>query len=222
MFLDCTVKLNETRIRELAKGAGLSIKEVADRLKMSRENLYDMFIRDYVKPQQAEAIAEILKVDVSDIVVKDVSDESKESFHMKNLTQGNIIYVPLFAYGGFLGGYRNTVFMDTLEHFRLPGVTGEHFAFEIGGFSMTKPGHELSATPGDIAISRMTEDFKHMVKGRGYILQTIDGILYKIFDKITDEKASFHSLNEDYDGLTIKLKDIKRVYFVSFILKKTY
>lgn len=137
------------------------------------------------------------------------------------IKQGNIVFVPLHAYGGFLGGYRDTIFIESLEHFRLPGVMGEHYAFEIGGMSMYKAGDERSAAPGDIAISRPVEELKHLLKGKGYILQTIDGIIYKIFDTIKGEKAHFLSLNTDYDGCELALREIKKAYFVNFILKKT-
>jgi hypothetical protein len=133
----------------------------------------------------------------------------------------NIIYVPLYAFGGFMTGYRDTIFIDSLERFSLPGVSGEHYAFEISGMSMYKSGEELSASPGDIAISRPVDGFNYLMKGKGYILQTVEGILYKIFDKLDDKLAHFHSLNPDYDGHKIPLKEIKRLYFVNFILKKT-
>lgn len=128
---------------------------------------------------------------------------------------GNIIYVPLVAYGGFLQGYANKVYVDSLSRFNLPGITGEHYAFEVDGMSM----YDLAA-PGDFAIAKPEEKLEYMVKGKIYVLQTIDGILIKIFDKITGEQAAFHSFNKDYDGLTLPLKSLKRVYFVSRILKK--
>ncbi len=129
---------------------------------------------------------------------------------------GNIIYVPLVAYGGFLVGYANKVYMDSLQRFTLPGVTGEHYAFEVDGMSM----YDM-ASPGDYAIAKPEEKLEYMMKGKAYVLQTIDGILIKIFDKISGDQAYFHSFNKDYDGITMPLKSIKRVYFVSRILKKT-
>lgn len=212
------MKLNEDALKELIKSKGFTADSFSRKIGMTRQGLYYQMMKKHVSPDIINKMCKVLSVDKSEITIS----ESTVQNVARETTQGNIIYVPLFAYGGFLGGYRSSVFIDQLEHFRLPGVMGEHYAFEIGGFSMLKPGHELSATPGDVAISRITEDFKHMVKGRGYILQTIDGIIYKIFDNINDERASFHSLNEDYDGHTLPLKEIKRVYLVDFILKKTH
>lgn len=190
----------------------------------TREWIYKLQRKDFIKPELIQAFSEALKAAPQDFADITPEDDVTENVPRETLdvteNKGNIIYVPLFAYGGFLGGYRSIIFIDQLEHFRLPGVMGEHYAFEIGGFSMYKPGDERSATPGDIAISKKLEDLKHMMKGKGYILQTIDGILYKIFDKFVGEKAHFHSLNEEYDGIVIPLKELKLSYFVTFILKK--
>lgn len=128
---------------------------------------------------------------------------------------GNIIYVPLVAYGGFLQGYANKVYLDSLQRFTLPGITGEHYSFEVDGMSM----YDMAA-PGDYAIAKPEEKLEYMIKGKPYVLQTIDGILIKIFDKITGDQAHFHSFNKDYDGVALPMKSIKRVYFVSRILKK--
>jgi transcriptional regulator with XRE-family HTH domain len=216
------VILNPTRLRALIKSHGFTIKSFGESLGMTREGVYDVLKRKFLKPDLIDEISKVLSVKSIEFIDYPQPENVKENLHEQTLHSGNIIYIPLYAYGGFLGGYRNIVFIDQLEHFRLPGVAGEHYAFEIGGFSMMKPGHELSATPGDVAISRLEEDFKHMLKGKGYILQTIDGLIYKLFDKITPEKAFFASLNEEYDGHSLPLKEIKRVYFVDFILKKTH
>lgn len=130
-------------------------------------------------------------------------------------TKGNnIIYVPLFAYGGFLQGYSNKVYMDTLQKFSLPGIHGEHFAFEIQGDSMAP-----LVKSGEVVISRKEEQLEWMVKGRAYVLQTIDGILVKYFEKIADGKVYLRSAGKDFDNPVIPLKNIKVVYLVLKVLK---
>lgn len=214
------MKIAETDLKRLIKERGLTVETFAEKLGMTRQGVYYLMMRSYVKPAIVDKICTVLSVDKSDFLEpeddkKNVARETKESY-------GNIVFVPVFAYAGFLTGYKNSVFMNSLDRFRLPGVTGEHYAFEISGMSMYKVGDEKSASPGDIAISRPVEEFRHMLKGKGYILQTIDGIVYKEFDAIKGDFAQFHSINSEYDGLELPLKDIKRAYFVDFILKKTY
>lgn len=137
-------------------------------------------------------------------------------------TTGNIIRVPLHAVGGFLQGYKKKVYVDSLEHYSLSGIHGEHYDFEIEGMSMYKKDDERSAKPGDRVLCIRKEGFEDLAKNKGYVLQTIDGICYKIFDQIKGETAHFKSLNEDYDPLSFHLKEIKVIYFVDFILKKPY
>lgn len=126
----------------------------------------------------------------------------------------NIYFIPSYAYGGFLQGYANKIFMEGLEKFSLPGIHGEHYAFQVQGDSMMP-----LAGPGDIVISRKEEQLDWMVKGRVYVLQTIDGILIKTFEKIADKKAYFVSINKSGSTPIITLKDIKGVYQVVKILK---
>ena len=136
--------------------------------------------------------------------------------------KGNIIHVPHYAYGGFLRGYSNKVYVDNLQHYSLPGITGTHYSFEISGMSMYNRDDARSAGPGDWVIGREEEALTSMAKNKGYILQTIDGIIYKVFDKLDDSKAHFASLNPDYPKEIISLKSIKKIYFVIKILKDPY
>lgn len=135
--------------------------------------------------------------------------------------KGNITHVPLHAFGGFLIGSHDPLFTDSLEHYRLPGITGNHFSFEVEGMSMYRGGDEKSMKPGDWVICKEVERIEYMSKGKAYVLATTEGIIVKIFDSIDDKKARFISLNSDYDACVIPLKSVKRIYFVVHILKKT-
>lgn len=128
--------------------------------------------------------------------------------------KGNIIFVPLVAYGGFLTGYANKVFTDELQRFSLPGIRGEHYAFEVDGMSM----YDFAA-PKDWAIAKELDKSDILLKNKAYVLQTTDGILIKYFDKKDDQKGTFRSHNAEYEPITIPLKSIKKVYFVTRIIK---
>jgi hypothetical protein len=134
----------------------------------------------------------------------------------------NITHVPLYAYGGFMRGYANKVYLESLEKYSLPGITGEHFSFEAQGMSMYLKEDNRSISPGDWVIGRPEETLEAMTKGKIYILVTVEGICVKIFDKINAGRAYFHSLNLDYPGEVMILKEIKKVFFVVKILKNPY
>lgn len=207
----------EEKLKKAIKNKGFTIEEFAEKMGVSRQTVNDYPKRKTIDPAIIEKMCKLLGVD------KDYFSESITSKFDTNVNyKGNIVHVPLAAQGGFLTGYANKVFMDTLQHYELPGVFGPHVSFEIQGMSMFTEGDDLSAKPGDWAICSEVEQLAWMMKQRGYILVTVDGILYKIFDKLDAEKkvVHFHSLNKDYDGLEIPMKSIKRVYFVTRILKK--
>lgn len=182
------------------------MESIAAELGISRTTLYGHFKGDKID----QDFLQLLKEKGYNFQPSAVS----EGIAMYGPLKGNnITYVPLFAYGGFLHGYANKVFMDTLEKFSLPGIHGEHFAFEVQGSSMAP-----YANPGDIVISRKEERLEYMIKGRAYVLQTVDGIIIKYFEKITDGKAHFKSNASDGGSPIIPLKEIKVVYQVIKVL----
>lgn len=203
------------KLRDYLRSKEVNLTELAPKLGISRPTLYSLFKEETLTSAMLDKLNAETGFQLSGFT--NVKEEKREPVH-----PGNIIFVPAFAYGGFLTGYRNPIFIESLDRFRLPGITGEHYAFEISGMSMYKPGDEKSASSGDIAISRPVDDFKHMAKGKGYILQTVDGIIYKEFDEIKNDVAHFRSINKEFDGRKLPLREIKKVYFVNFILKKTY
>lgn len=185
----------------------IKIADLLEKLEMSRGKLYGLFDKEQIKSEDIE----LLKKAGVDFMNESIYEALPAYIPEK---KGNIIYVPLFAYGGFLHGYANKVFMDSLTRFSLPGIHGEHFAFEVQGSSMMPYAH-----PGDIVISRKEEHLEWMVKGRPYVLQTIDGILLKIFDRIEGGKALFKSADDGHKHPVLALKEIKGVYQVVKILK---
>lgn len=145
------------------------------------------------------------------------NEKFNEARELPKPERGNIIFVPLYAYGGFLSGYANKVFMDSLERYSYPGIIGEHYMFEVQGDSM-----KGFVSAGDRVIARPEERLDWMVKNRVYVLQTIDGILIKFFDHIKDNYAVFKSANKEYPDVKIPLKSIKKVYQVVRVDKDPY
>lgn len=185
-----------------------SMEEIALELQVSRTTLYNYFDKEEVDPRFLKRLMEKGYPFEVDNLYNDV----KPTFNPHN--GNNIVYVPLFAYGGFLHGYSNKVFMDTLERFSLPGIHGEHFAFEVQGTSMSP-----YANPGDVVISRKEEKLEWMIRGRAYVLQTIDGLIFKIFDRVEGGKACFKSADKTGSTPSLPLKDIKGAYQVVKVLK---
>jgi len=181
--------------------------ELLKRLSFSRGTLYLLFEKDVIDPDYIEEL-QGQGIDFLDERIDGVPEKTE------NRQEPNIIYVPLVAYGGFLHGYASKQFDHSLERFSMPGIRGEHFAFEVQGNSM-----EPHARAGDVVIAKKEERLEWMVKGRAYVLQTVDGMVIKIFDKIDDKKAYFKSSNKDGGNPEFNLKDIKGVYLVVKVIK---
>lgn len=80
----------------------------------------------------------------------------------------NVVMVPLRARAGYLAGYEDPEFIQTLPTYRLPGLThGTYRMFEIYGQSMVPTYHE-----SDIVISRFVENLNEIRDDRVYIVVT--------------------------------------------------
>lgn len=190
-------------LRSLRKPMELIAKD----LEISRTKLYTHFRDSVLDP----VLVQLLTQKGYNFELSKIESNARElDFPHK----GNIVYVPLKAYGGFLHGYSDKIYMDKLERFSLPGIFGEHFAFEVQGDSMSP-----YANPGDVVISQKEERLEWMVKGRAYVLQTIEGIIVKIFVKIEGGKAFFKSADKSGATPVIPLKEIKGVYLVVKVLR---
>jgi len=133
----------------------------------------------------------------------------------------NMVYVPLKAIGGFLAGYENKVYLDSLERREFPEIKGECFCFEVEGFSMYKSKvfegqiYETGYKPGSIVVATKVENFSWLSKHKNYVFQTTDGLIIKTYDKIKDDKFQLLSINDEYNPVPpIPVKAVKGIYFI--------
>lgn len=123
----------------------------------------------------------------------------------------NCYYVPVKAYGGFLSGYEDVYYLDSLERFSVPFIKGECYCFDVEGFSMAD-----EYLPNDKVYCTLVENISHLIKGKLYLFQTIDGIIIKQFNGVKDELIHLVSLNKDpkYLMKPLPIKHIKRAYYI--------
>jgi hypothetical protein len=200
-------------LKRLLREKEITQKDFAKKLSISRVYLISLFDKRKIKNDYRTRIKKLLGTDL-EYETKNYGELPVMQAE-ENSVGGNIVFVPLYVFGGFLTGYSDQIFMSKLQRFFLPGVTGEHYAFEVDGMSM----HDF-ASPGDWAISSAQEAGDHFVRGRAYVLQTIDGLIIKYFDSIDGNEASFYSHNKEYGVTKVPLKSIKKAYFVTRVLKK--
>jgi transcriptional regulator with XRE-family HTH domain len=136
-----------------------------------------------------------------------------------NSGRDNIVFVPVKAQAGYLTGYQQREYIETLPTFWLPGLTNGTFrAFEISGFSMLAD--RIGFFPGDIVIGEYVEKVEDIKDGLVYVLvnraQEVDDIVLKRCLNYLDKGGVIicKSDNKDpqYPTFPLPVEDIKEVW----------
>lgn len=118
----------------------------------------------------------------------------------------NIIHVPFKARAGYLTGYEDPQFIDTLPTYRLPGVRhGTYRSFEIKGDSM------LPLSPGTIVVGQFVESWREIKNNYTYVLVTKqDGIVYKRVINRVKSKGQLILLSDNptYEPYPISIDEV--------------
>ena len=128
----------------------------------------------------------------------------------------NVVMVPLRARAGYLAGYEDPEYIQTLPAYRLPGLSvGTYRMFEIYGHSMVPTYHE-----SDIVIGRYVENLLEIRDDRVYIVVTRrDGIVAKrVVNRVQIEgKLILNSDNQrhpgEYPPIVIEPEDILEIWY---------
>jgi hypothetical protein len=131
----------------------------------------------------------------------------------------NIIhFVPVKAAAGYLASYADTEFIDELNTFTLPMLTGGQYrAFEIIGDSM------LPTPSGSIIVGEKVESLEDTKNGQAYIVVSKnEGIVYKRIQKNnrTKNKITLESDNPHYQPYQINAEDIVELWQAQVVIGK--
>ncbi len=125
-------------------------------------------------------------------------------------TQGeNIIeIIPQKARAGYLTGYSDPEFIESLQHISLPFLkNGKFRAFPVAGDSM--PPHK----EGSFVVGKYIERLGDVMDGKTYILLTkSEGIVYKRLNKNGRNELMLHSDNSFYPPYKIKVSDVLEIW----------
>ncbi|NNV54568.1 XRE family transcriptional regulator [Limnovirga soli] len=128
----------------------------------------------------------------------------------------NMVMVPVKARAGYLLGYGDTEFIQTLPTYRLPGFTNGTFRlFESQGLSMYPTFNDR-----DILVTQFVEKINEIRDDRVYVIVTrTDGVVVKrCLNRIkTDNKLILKSDNikhrEEYPNIIVPPEDILEVWY---------
>lgn len=133
----------------------------------------------------------------------------------------NINFVGVKARAGYLDGYSDPEYMETLPSFSMPMLkNGTYRCFEIKGNSMSTTIHD-----GDYLFGKYVDDFDDILDGRIYvIISKNDGVVVKrVLNRIRESgKLILKSDNRDgnYPMYSIYAEDIVEVWYASMYASK--
>ncbi|TVP44214.1 MAG: LexA family transcriptional regulator [Mongoliibacter sp.] len=123
----------------------------------------------------------------------------------------NITMVPQKASAGYLNGFSDPEYMESLPQFHLPNLSksSTYRAFELSGDSM------LPLVSGTIVIGSYIEQLKDIRSGQTYVMVTVtEGVVYKrVFNYLEENgKLFLVSDNEHYKPYEVKAEDVLEVW----------
>ena len=146
-----------------------------------------------------------------------------QPFEIKNGRRVGIPLVSQYAYAGYLSGYADPEYLETLPIIDFTPdreMTGNWLAFEVKGDSMDD-GTRDSYCQGDIVITREVEphlwrDSRLHYNKRDFVIVHEEGILLK---RVTNHNVEshtivIHSLNPIYPDRTLNLAQVRQIFSV--------
>ena len=211
-------------LKYLRKLRGWTQEEFAQKLRIKR-SLLGAYEEERADPRidVLEVVADMFKLSLDELLRKDVS-ETKGSYLSKRRAQKmaggrtDIPFVPVKAAAGYLAGYADPEFIDELNTFTLPMLTGgDYRAFEIIGDSM------MPTPSGSVIVGEKVESLEEVKSNNTYIVVSkTDGIVYKrmLKNNRVKNKYTLVSDNPAYQPYTVNAEDILEVWQAQMILSK--
>lgn len=127
----------------------------------------------------------------------------------------NIIYVPVKARAGYLLGYGDTEFMETLPTFRLPGLSNATYRmFEVEGLSMAP-----NLLHGDRVIGEWVDGLDKIRDNRVYVVVHSGGVAVKrVINRLKERgklylKSDTVAHRHEFPTVEIDPADVKEVWY---------
>ena len=163
--------LANKNLKYLRKLRGWTQEEFAQKLRIKR-SLLGAYEEERAEPRTEvlEVVADMFKLTLDDLMRKDLS-EVKGNYiakkKKKKLASGrsDIPFVPVKAAAGYLTGYADPEFIDELNTFTLPMLTGgDYRAFEIIGDSM------MPTPSGSVIVGEKVNNLEDVKNNNTYVV----------------------------------------------------
>lgn len=211
-------------LKYLRKLRGWTQEEFANKLGIKR-SLVGAYEEERADPRMEvlEKLADMFKLTLDDLLRKDLS-EVKGNYlakrrQQKLMSENNLIhFVPVKAVAGYLAGYADTEFIDELNTFTLPMLTGGNYrAFEIVGDSM------LPTPSGSVIVGEKINSLDEAKSSNAFIvISRSEGIVYKRIEKNNRNKSKITlvSDNPSYQPYQVNSEDILELWQAQMVISK--
>ncbi len=216
-------------LKYLRKLRGWTQEEFAHKLKIKR-SLIGAYEEERADPRLdvLEIVSEMFKLSLDELLLQDVSNihnGSGNNYLLKRRQQKmmsadrNLIhFVPVKAAAGYLASYADSEFIDELNTFTLPMLSGGNYrAFEIIGDSM------LPTPSGSIIVGEKIESLEDVKNNLAYIVVSRnEGIVYKriVKNNRSKSKVSLVSDNPTYQPYQVNAEDIVELWQAQVVIGK--
>jgi transcriptional regulator with XRE-family HTH domain len=212
-------------LKYLRKLRGWTQEEFANKLGIKR-SLIGAYEEERADPRIdiLEVVSEIFKLTLDELLLKDLSNTGgnylakRRQQKMMSADRNVIHFVPVKAAAGYLAGYADTEFIDELNTFTLPMLTGGNYrAFEIIGDSM------LPTPSGSIIVGEKVDSLEDIKNNMAYIVVSRnEGIVYKRIVKSNKakNKLTLVSDNPQYQPYQVNADDVVELWMAQSVISK--
>lgn len=211
-------------LKYLRKLRGWTQEEFAQKIGIKR-SLVGAYEEERAEPNYdvLETVSDLFKVSIDDLLRKDLS-ETKGSYlakrrQLKMMAETNVIhFVPVKAAAGYLNGYADPEFLDELNTFTLPMLSGGSYrAFEIVGDSM------LPTPSGSVIVGEKVHNLDDVKNNNAYIiLSKSEGVVYKrvLKSNRSKNKLTLVSDNPAYQPYQVNAEDVLEFWSAQMVLSR--
>jgi transcriptional regulator with XRE-family HTH domain len=212
-------------LKYLRKLRGWTQEEFAVKLGIKR-SLIGAYEEERADPrlEVLEVVCEIFKLTLDEVLLKDLSNTSgnyiakRRQQKMMTAERNLIHFVPVKAAAGYLAGYADSEFIDELNTFTLPMLSGGNYrAFEIIGDSM------MPTPSGSIIVGDKVDNTEEIKNNQAYIvISRNEGIVYKrvVKNNKVKNKLTLVSDNPQYQPYQVNAEDIVELWHAEMVLSK--
>lgn len=237
------LSINE-RIRLILDRKGISDKTLAEAMGVSRSRLSQIFKAGvWDNLTQLRAVAKFLGYSVDYLITgkesflsgeEPTTPEANEEDPGTYLTgktvrpitvtlspagEELVSYVPVKAQAGYMRGYGDPQYVETLPAFSLPALVknGTYRMFQVDGPSMQQLGGK-GLKDGDIVIAQYVEDIFDLRDNRVYVVVSTEGIAIKrVINRLRDKESPClvmmsDNKNGEHPNYLLKPKQIREVW----------